>query len=173
MAQLLLADPALLCVNRQRHNTVETVANPDFIGNTVQPPVIEIPLNRPAAPPLLLDNPPLIPIRVFLLRLGQREPPLPHEAQEPLLLPVTVRYKLQQLLQRHPPAKPIGRHGILPAQFGTGTDHTKALQNALNLRLLDGGGVPVPYLTGKRIFQLLQAFLIIRVHRERFLQHII
>ena len=35
MAQLLLTDPALLCVNRQRHNTVETVANPDLVSNTV------------------------------------------------------------------------------------------------------------------------------------------
>ena len=35
MAQLLLADPALLRVNRQRHNAVETMADPDLVRNTV------------------------------------------------------------------------------------------------------------------------------------------
>ena len=99
----------------------------DLVLDPVQPPVIEIPLDRPAAPPLLLDNPPLVPVRVLLLRLGQRESPLPHKAQELLLLPVAVRDKLQQLLQRHPPAEPIGRHRVLPAEFGAGADHPEAL----------------------------------------------
>ena len=41
------------------------------------------------------------------------------------------------------------------------------------MRLLDGGGIPVPNLPGEGILQFLQTFLIVRVHRDRLFQHII
>ena len=172
-AQLLLIYPAFLRIDRQRHNAIEAMAHFDLVLDPVQPPVIEISLDRPAAPPLLLDDSPLIPVRVLLLRLGQRESPLPHETQELLLLPVAVRDKLQQLLQRHPPSEPIGRHRVLPAQLGAGADYPEALQNALHLRFFYRGGISVPNLPSKGIFQLLQAFLVVRIHRHWLFQHII
>ena len=70
-AQLVLADPTLLRIDRQRHNAIKPMAHPDLVPDPVQPPVIKVTLDRPATPPLLLDNPPLIPVRVLLLRLGQ------------------------------------------------------------------------------------------------------
>ena len=124
------------------------MADLDLVLDPMQPPIVEIPLDRPAAPPLLLDDPPLVPVRILLLRLGQREPTLPHKPQELLLLTVAVRDKLQQLFQRHPPAEPVGRHRILPPKFGAGANHPEPLQNALQLRLLNRGGEPVPYLAG-------------------------
>ena len=172
-AQLVLTDPTLLRIDRQRHNAIKPMAHPDLVPDPVQPPVVKVTLDRPAAPPLLLDDPPLVPVRVLLLRLSQREPTLPHEAHKVLLLPVAVRDKLQQPFQRHPPTEPVGRHRVLPAQFGAGADHPEPLQNALHLRLLDGRGVPVPYLPGKGILQFLQAFLVMWVHRDRLFQDII
>ena len=41
------------------------------------------------------------------------------------------------------------------------------------LRFFNRGGIPVPYLPSEGIFQLLQAFLIVRIHRNRLLQDII
>ena len=34
-AQLVLVYPAFFCINRQRHNAIETMAHPDFIGDPV------------------------------------------------------------------------------------------------------------------------------------------
>src|SRR5699024_8224050 len=103
------------------------MAYPDLVLDPVQPPVIKVTLNHPTTPPLLLDDPTLVPIRVLLLRLGQRKPTLPHEAHKVLLLPVAVWDKVQQPFQRHPPAEPVRRHRVLPAQFGAGTNHPEPL----------------------------------------------
>ena len=149
------------------------MAHPDFIGDPVQPPVVKVTLDRPAAPPLLFDNPPLIPIRVLLLRLGQRQAALSHKPLKPLLLPVAVRDIIKQPRQLHRPAEPERPHRVLTPQLRAGADHPKALQNPLHLRLLDGGGKLIPNLPSKGIFQLFQAFLVMRVHRHRLFQHII
>ena len=149
------------------------MAHPDFIGDPVQPPVVKVTLDRPAAPPLLLDDPPLIPIRVLLFRLGQRQAALSHKPLKPLLFPVAVRDIIKQPRQLHRPAEPERPHRVLTPQLRAGADHPKALQNPLHLRLLDGGGKLIPNLPGKGIFQLFQAFLVVRVHRHRLFQHII
>ena len=149
------------------------MSHPDFIGDPVQPPVVKVTLDCPAAPPLLLDNPPLIPIRILLLRLGQRQAALSHKPLKPLLLPVTVRDIIKQPRQLHRPAEPERPHRVLTPQLRAGADHPKTLQNPLHLRLLDGGGKLIPNLPGKGIFQLFQAFLVVRVHRHRLFQHII
>ena len=145
-AQLVLVYPAFFRINRQRHNSIETMANADLVADPMQPPVIKVTFHRPAAPALLLDDPSLIPVRVLLLRLIYGEPTLSHEAQELLLLPIAIRNKLQQLLYRHPPTEPICRHRIVPAQLRPRSNHPETLQNPLYLRFLDGGGIPVPYL---------------------------
>ena len=149
------------------------MAHPDFIGNPVQPPVVKVTLDRPAAPPLLLDDPPLIPIRVLLLRFVQRQAALSHKPLKPLLLPVAVRDIIKQPRQLHRPAEPERPHRVLSPQLRARADHPEALQNALHLRLLDGRGKLIPNLPGKGIFQLLQAFLVVRVHSHRLFQHII
>ena len=149
------------------------MTHPDFIGDPVQPPVVKVTLDRPAAPPLLLDDPPLIPIRVLLLCLGQRQAALSHKPLKPLLLPVAVRNIIKQPHQLHRPAKPERPHRVLTPQLRAGADHPKALQNPLHLRLLDGRGKLIPNLPGEGIFQLFQAFLVMRVHRHRLFQHII
>ena len=172
-AQLVLVYPAFFRINRQRHNAIETMTHPDFIGDPVQPPVVKVTLDRPAAPPLLLDDPPLIPIRVLLLCLGQRQAALSHKPLKPLLLPVAVRNIIKQPRQLHRPAKPERPHRVLTPQLRAGADHPKALQNPLHLRLLDGRGKLIPNLPGEGIFQLFQAFLVMRVHRHRLFQHII
>ena len=125
--------------------------HPDLVSDPMQPPVIEIPLHRPAPPALLLHHPALIPVRVLLFGLGQRQAALSHERLYALLFPIAVWDIVQQLLQLHRTAIPIGYHRIVLPQLGAGSDHTETLQNALHLRLLDGRGVPVPYLPGKGI----------------------
>ena len=116
-AQLVLVYPTFFRINRQRHNAVETMAHPDFISNSVQPPVVKVTLDRPAAPPLLLDDPPLIPIRVLLFRLGQRQAALSHKSLKPLLLPVAVRDIIKQLPQLHRPTEPERPHRVLTPQL--------------------------------------------------------
>ena len=93
------------------------MAHPDFIGDPVQPPVVKVTLDRPAAPPLLLDDPPLIPIRVLLFRLGQRQAALSHKSLKPLLLPVAVRDIIKQLPQLHRPTEPERPHRVLTPQL--------------------------------------------------------
>ena len=147
--------------------------HPDLVSDPMQPPVIEIPLHRPAPPALLLHHPALIPVRVLLFGLGQRQAALSHERLYALLLSVAVRDIVQQLLQLHRTAIPIGYHRIVLPQLRTGANHTEPLQNALHLRLLDGRSKPVPDLPGEGVFQFFQNFLILRVHRDRLRQHII
>ena len=88
-------------------------------------------------------------------------------------LDVAVRNIIEQLRQFHRPAKPERPHRVLPSQFRAGADHPKALQNALHLRFFYRGGISVPNLPSKGIFQLLQAFLVVRIHRHWLFQHII
>ena len=172
-AQLRFVYVAFLSVNGQRHDSVEPMAHTDLIGDPMQPPIIEIPLHRPAPPALLLYHPALIPVRILLLRLGQRQTALSHERLYALLLTVTVWDIIKQLLQLHRTAIPIGHHRIVLSQLCAGSHHTKTLQNALHLRFTDGRGKPVPDLPGKGIFQFLQNFLILWIHGNRLGQHII
>ena len=143
--------------------------NPDLIGDPVQPPVIKIPLHRPAPPAFLLHHPALIPVRILLLRLGQRQAALSHERLYALLFSVAVRNIVQQLLQLHSAAVPIRHHRIVFSPLCAGSHHTKSLQNTLHLRLPDGRCEPVPNLPGEGIFQFFQNLLIVRVHRDSVL----
>ena len=172
-AQLVFVNPTFFRINRQRHNAIKTMAYPNFVSNPVQPPIVKVTLDRPTTPPFLLDDPPFIPIWVLLLCFIQRQAALSHKPLKPLPLPVAVRNIIEQLRQFHRPAKPERPHRVLPSQFRAGADHPKALQNALHLRFFYRGGISVPNLPSKGIFQLLQAFLVVRIHRHWLFQHII
>jgi len=99
----------------------------DFICNAVQPPVIKIPLHRPAPPALLLHHPAIIPVRILLFCLGQRQAALSHECLYALLLSIAVRDIVQQLLQRHRTAITISHHRIVLPQLRAGANHTESL----------------------------------------------
>ena len=149
------------------------MAYPNFISDPVQPPIVKVTLDRPAAPPFLLDDPPFIPIWVLLLCFIQRQAALSHKPLKPLPLPVTVWDIIKQPFQIHWPTEPERPYRVLPPQFRARADHPKALQNTLHLRFFYRGGISVPNLPSKGIFQLLQAFLIVRIHRHWLFQHII
>ena len=91
--------------------------DPDFIPDPLPPPVVQVTLNHPAAPPLLLDDPPLVPIRVLLLRFFQRQAALSHKPIDALLLPVAGRDIIEQPRQFYRPTKPERPDGVFPAQL--------------------------------------------------------
>ena len=97
---------AFFRINRQRHNAIEAMAYPNFISDPVQPPIVKVTLDRPAAPPFLLDDPPFIPIWVLLLCFIQRKAALSHKPLKPLPLPVTVWDIIKQPFQIHWPPEP-------------------------------------------------------------------
>ena len=144
LPQLVLVYAALPGIDCQGHYTIEPVADLDFIPDAVQPPIIKISLDLPAATLLLADNSPLVPVRVFLLGFFQTHARLLHDALDALLLSVAVRDILDQFIQRYPITHPVRQYfGLsiydISAQDTTDLSDTCAqiALPAILIRLLD------------------------------------
>ena len=175
---LLPRDPALDPIGTQSHDGEVPPALLDIVHDPPLPPLVEIPLAHPpvAELRLLLHDPLLVPLRIELLRLRQRDHSLRADIRPvERHIHLAGRDRRLDVFQRVPPiTEPISPHRVPLAELAQGSHAPEALIDPGQIRLVRGqraGVIPQP--PDERLFQIPQHGLQIPIERDRLRQQIV